>query len=360
MIMAIQEHVLILKSGVHFWNSWREQNPQISPDLSNTNLTAMQLKGMNFQKVNLREASLLATELSEANLREADLSRSRCVAANFNHSCAVKARLNSADFTKANLEGIDLSEAGLSGSDFYGANLKEANLKKTDMRRTIFTNADLCRANLESTYLLGTVFGNTNLSGAENLEQCLHMGPSVLDYQTIERSGTLPESFVMGCGLPDKFIDSIRSLLEKSRQFCKCFISYSTHDNNFVNFFIKDLRTYGVKFWIAPRDMTIGSDIKNAIDQAITVLDKVVLIFSKSSIASQWVEYEAKKALEKERQISQNVLLPIMIDDAILSTDVDWASALKSTRNIGDFRDWKNHNSYKQALDRLLRDLRVG
>ncbi|MCK6463121.1 MAG: toll/interleukin-1 receptor domain-containing protein [Candidatus Pacebacteria bacterium] len=357
--MAIQEHVSILRSGVQVWNLWREQNPQILPDLSNANLAASKLKNANLEKVNLRGTSLWVTDLTEANLREADLSRSKCVAANFSHSCAVKAKLNSADFTKANLEGINLSEAGLSGSDFYGANLKNANLEKTDLRRTIFSNANLSGANLESAYLLGTIFGDTNLSDVKNIELCLHIGPSVLDYQTIERSGTLPESFAIGCGLPGNFIDSIRPLIKESRQFYKCFISYSTLDNSFVKLFIKDLRAYGVKYWFAPRDMRAGSSIKSAINQAITVLDKVLLILSESSIASQWVEYEAKKALEKEQKISQDVLLPIMIDDSILSTDVDWASSLKNTRNIGNFCDWKNHNSYKQAFDLLLRDLRI-
>jgi hypothetical protein len=32
----------------------------------------------------------------------------------------------------------------------------------------------------------------------------------------------------------------------------------------------------------------------------------------------------------------------------------------KRTRHIGDFTRWKEHDAYTKALDRLLRDLRVG
>jgi len=357
--MANPEHLLILKSGVGLWNLWREQNPKISPDLSGANLTAMHLNGVNFQSVNLREASLWATKLKDANLREANLRKAKCVIADFSHSFVEKASLDNADFTKANLEGVDLSGAGLSGSDFYGANLKEAILRNTDLRRALFSNADLSGANLESAYLLGTIFGNTNLSGVKNIESCRHIGPSVLDYQTIEKSITLPESFVIGCGLPNNFVELIRPLIEKSRQFSKCFISYSTLDDQFVNLLRKDLRTYGVQYWFAPRDMTFGSDIKRAIKQAINDLDRVLLILSKSSIASQWVAYEVNEALKKEQMTSQNVLLPIMIDRTVFETNVGWASSLKNTRNIGDFCDWSNHQSYQQGFERLLRDLRV-
>jgi hypothetical protein len=33
---------------------------------------------------------------------------------------------------------------------------------------------------------------------------------------------------------------------------------------------------------------------------------------------------------------------------------------IKRTYHIGDFTRWKEHDAYQKALDRLLRDLRVG
>jgi hypothetical protein len=36
-----------------------------------------------------------------------------------------------------------------------------------------------------------------------------------------------------------------------------------------------------------------------------------------------------------------------------------WARLLRGQRNIGDFTRWKEHDAYRQALERLLRDLKV-
>jgi hypothetical protein len=53
------------------------------------------------------------------------------------------------------------------------------------------------------------------------------------------------------------------------------------------------------------------------------------------------------------------VLFPVRVDDAVLETREAWASKLRSGRRIGDFRGWKDHDTYQKALQRVLRDLRV-
>ena len=53
------------------------------------------------------------------------------------------------------------------------------------------------------------------------------------------------------------------------------------------------------------------------------------------------------------------MLFPIRLDDAVLTTGEAWAVKLRDSRNIGDFRRWKEHDAYQKALERLLRDLRV-
>jgi hypothetical protein len=44
------------------------------------------------------------------------------------------------------------------------------------------------------------VFEDTDLSEAGGLDTCRHQNVSRLDAATRARSGTLPESFVRGCG----------------------------------------------------------------------------------------------------------------------------------------------------------------
>jgi hypothetical protein len=43
-----------------------------------------------------------------------------------------------------------------------------------------------------------------------------------------------------------------------------------------------------------------------------------------------------------------------------MATIEQWAHDLRRTRRIGDFTRWKDYDAYSKALERLLRDLKVG
>jgi hypothetical protein len=105
--------------------------------------------------------------------------------------------------------------------------------------------------------------------------------------------------------------------------------------------------------------MPIGSRILDEIDAAIHQRDKVLLILSQSSIASNWVEDEVTKAFEEERKRGRTVLFPIRLDDAVMHTDEAWAGKLRNQRHIGDFQDWKDCEAYERSFARVLRDLAV-
>ena len=185
------------------------------------------------------------------------------------------------------------------------------------------------------------------------------MGPSTIDHRTLQRSGPLPLAFLRGVGLPDNLIDYLPSLLNQPIQFFSCFISYSSKDQEFADRLHADLQNKGVRCWFAPHDMPIGAKIIDAIDEAIRLRDKVLLILSEHSVASDWVEEEVTRALDEERSRKTTVLFPIRVDDAVLNTNEAWARGLRIQRNIGDFCRWKDHDAYQKVLERVLRDLKV-
>ena len=177
----------------------------------------------------------------------------------------------------------------------------------------------------------------------------------------MQRSGPLPLAFLRGVGLPDNLIDYLPSLLNQPIQFYSCFISYSSKDEDFAERLHADLQNKGVRCWFAPHDMPIGAKIIDAIDEAIRLRDKVLLILSEHAIASDWVEDEVTTALRRgARRASSSSCSRSALDDAVMETTEAWARQLRGNRNIGDFRRWKEHDAYQKALDRLLRDLRVG
>jgi formylglycine-generating enzyme required for sulfatase activity len=118
-----------------------------------------------------------------------------------------------------------------------------------------------------------------------------------------------------------------------------------------------DLRAAGVVCWYAPEDMAIGNRIRKTIYTAIGRLDKLLIILSYNSIASEWVEGEVERAFERERRQKETILFPIRLDDAVMDTDEAWAGDIRRTRHIGDFIRWNEAEAYARALQRLLRDL---
>jgi hypothetical protein len=152
-------------------------------------------------------------------------------------------------------------------------------------------------------------------------------------------------------------IDYLPSLLDQAIQYFSCFISYSAKDQEFAERLHADLQNKGVRCWFAPHDITIGDKFIDAIDTAIRLRDKVLLILSEHSIKSYWVETEVSKAFAEERKRKQIVLFPIRLDDTVMRTKKAWAATLREQRHIGDFRRWKDHDAYKESFKQVLDDL---
>ena len=323
--MANQEQLDILKQGVQAWNQWRDKHPGIRPDFISASLRDADLSGADFTNANLSGVDLISTDLIGTLLL-----------------------------------GANLSGADLSGADLRGASLRDASLRDADLSRAYLNDANLRGADFSAAIVGYTSFGNVDLSVVQNLETVKYSGPSTVGIDTIYRSqGKIPEAFLRGAGVPDSYLDYMRSLAGKPTDYYSCFISYSSKDEAFAERLYADLQSKGVRCWFAPEDMDIGDKIRPRIEESIRIYDKLLLVLSEHSIASNWVAYEVERALNKEPQGKPNVLFPIRLDDAVMQSKESWADDIKSTRHIGDFTNWKNHDDYQKAFDRLLRALKA-
>jgi uncharacterized protein YjbI with pentapeptide repeats len=50
--VANEEHLALLKQGIEAWNKWRDENPEIRPNLNNADL-----KNADLRNANLRDAT---------------------------------------------------------------------------------------------------------------------------------------------------------------------------------------------------------------------------------------------------------------------------------------------------------------
>jgi hypothetical protein len=357
------EHLSLVLQGSLGWNEWRRCNPDIKVDLANADLHLANLAEVNLRSANLRSVNLSGAYLPDADLSHADLRGANLRWAHLSGAHLSGANLRGASLGGANLGWADLNGTNLNGENLSGANLHGANLSGTDLGRAFLVGTNLSRANLSGTNMNGTtlqetVFCNVDLSKTMGLDNCVHRGPSSIDFKTLTLAANLPISFLRGCGLPNILIDYLPSFHGDAIQFYSCFISYSSKDQLFADRLHADLQTAGVRCWFAPHDLPIGAKTWDAIDKAITVQDKLLVILSEASIGSDWVEDEVDKAYAEERDRKTIVLFPVRIDDVVMRTPKPWARKLRDQRNIGDFRQWESPAVYSQRLARLLRDLK--
>jgi uncharacterized protein YjbI with pentapeptide repeats len=301
--MANSEHVAMLGKDVSAWNDWRRIHREVSPDLS---------------WEMLRRANLVAANLSRVNFRGADLRG---------------AYLRGADLT-----GADLSRAELSGADFDKAQIGFS------------------------------TFGDNDLGNVKGVETVLHAGPSTIGIDTIYLSqGKIPLAFLRGAGVPENFIEYMPSLTAPGAvQFYSCFISYSSMDQEFADRLHADLQDKGVRCWFAPHDIQAGRKVHEQIDEAIRRYERLLLILSRNSINSEWVKTEISKARKREIVENKRVLFPVRLVSFEVLRDLECFDAdtgkdsAKEIRefHIPDFSNWKNHDAYQKAFQKLLYDLR--
>src|SRR5512134_299926 len=86
--MADEQQVTLLCRSIREWNRWRDENPQVMPDLAGAGLRGLNLSGANLSRANLNRADLRGAVLSGCTLFGAELA--------------------SANFFKAVLDGADI------------------------------------------------------------------------------------------------------------------------------------------------------------------------------------------------------------------------------------------------------------
>ncbi len=385
--MADQEQLDILEQGVDVWNQWRRDNQYVKVDFSGVDLENAHLNGVNLREADLSRSNLTFIQLAEANLNNADLQMANLNRAHLNgaylgRAILSKTEISMASLSRAYLREADLSNAKLIETDLSDADLSFANLRKVDFSRSLLNGthlgADLKDANLKDAKIGFTVFSNVDLSETHGLEEVNHFSASTIGTDTILRSkGKIPEIFLRGCGLSDIEIESTKLYTPnltnedivkiqyriydlratQALQISPLFISYSHEDSTFVDRLEKGLNKKGVRFWRDIHDMTAGK-IETQIDRAIRQNPTVLLILSKNSMNSDWMQHEVRKARELEKELGRDTLCPIALDDGWKSSR--WPQRVMEQvmeYNILDFSKWEDEATFNSKFAKLLSGL---
>ncbi len=137
---------------------------------------------------------------------------------------------------------------------------------------------------------------------------------------------------------------------------------------------------------VCPHDIQGGRKNHEQLDEAIRVHDKLLLILAEHSVNGDWVKTEILRAQKRGIEGNKNsalsskdddkdgaptrkkkqILFPItLVPYAALenweypiSTGIDLAEEIRQYF-IPDFSNWKDHDSFQKAFDRLLKDLKA-
>lgn len=143
--MAVAEHVEIFKKGPQAWNAWRDENPDVRPDLSD----------IDFEKdVHTYQSTYDMPEFAGYNLSYMNLNRITARNSHFIHCFLVGSDLHFSDicfsfFQNCSFVGASLAVTKIGSAEFYACD---------------FTDADLSYCSAEETSFLGSRFISTKLS----------------------------------------------------------------------------------------------------------------------------------------------------------------------------------------------------
>lgn len=93
----------------------------------------------------------------------------------------------------------------------------------------------------------------------------------------------------------------------------KIFISYSTQDKKIVKE-LSEINSSEVYTWIDHKSLGGGSILNNTIKKGIESSDMLFLFISQESLSSKWVKDEIKWAIEREKKLKYDFIVPVVLE----------------------------------------------
>ncbi|PHJ69278.1 hypothetical protein VF14_03040 [Nostoc linckia z18] len=191
-------------------------------DLTGTNLKGANLEGADLNCADLRGTNLETTNLNRVSLHDAIIDETTIINNKWRlvweivNQASEGRDLSDADLSDANLSGANLSGANLSGANLSNADLSDTDLSDTDLRKANLSGADLRNANLIGAILSSAILRNANLIGAI-LSTAIAIG--IILNSTILSSADLSSAYLhavlMNTLIVERLRENLRRDLEK-------------------------------------------------------------------------------------------------------------------------------------------------
>lgn len=397
---------MLIQGRFKEWNTFRTQNKDFIPDLSNSEFSGLKLFNGYFEKPIMDSGMVMTLSdrpvLSESNLENiyiinSDLRNCAMSMANLKGAKFINCIMDGSLFAGSDLQNCEFNRCSLIKSNFESANLTNSRfeyciLENVSCYNTIFDKSvlvenkimdtEIISSSLKECFLFSGLFYNVNfrntnfhlckfssitlskcnLTNVNGLRDIIHQVPSQIDLNTfLEYDDLVPCSVLNGFGIPDDLIDFV--MKRRKKEYYSVFISYNHQDKDFAEFLYNELRKKDIAVWLDSKEMLPGNDIYEQINRGISNWDKILLCCSENSLKSWWVDNEIDTVFEKERQLMKErkhktySLIPLNLDDYIF--DKQWNSGKKRQILSRIAADFTNPDEYDKSIELLLKSLRV-
>jgi uncharacterized protein YjbI with pentapeptide repeats len=400
--MANMEHVQLVKRGRDHVARWRAANPDDNLDLNaaymsyvrapqvdisgadirdsdlmgavlqRANLSGCYMNPCHLYHANLRETNLTRARLNGANLRGADLRGADLSGADLDRAVLSEANLTGAKLVNANLSraslaGANFTDADLTGVSFAGASLVKANMtnakcKDSDFFQTQFWGVDLTETDLTGSLFGYTIFQDCDLSGAMGLDQVRHDAPSTIGLDSLFRShGRIPESFLMGAGLPSAASGFLAAAEADSTSLRECFIACIDREEEFAKVLRDDLREQGVRCWVFSQvvrgnalvDRHSASD-QEEVERWLRDYDKMVILGSAASLEVETLLNDITHAKQMQLSTETWCLFLGATDATLKEPKARFARNLAADHVVFDLSGQQSdRETYQKEVERL-------
>ncbi|GAB6089122.1 pentapeptide repeat-containing protein [Spirochaeta dissipatitropha] len=246
--MASEEHIKILQSGIENWNSWRNENPGLSPSLRDITFSDKfpnpkeiynlpNFENCNFSNTDLHGVSLRNGFYTRCNFNGSQINFADLVDAYF-ESCTFNevrmrvTKIGSASFHNCSFIDSDLSYCSAQDTSFSGSTFKN-----TKLEHISFINNDFSDSTIQGCFVYGISSWDLSLENAEQkdliitnedqpqikvdnieLAQFLYLIINNKKLRDVIDTITSKVVLILGNFSPDRkaILDEIRDILRKS------------------------------------------------------------------------------------------------------------------------------------------------
>lgn len=127
----------------------------------------------------------------------------------------------------------------------------------------------------------------------------------------------------------------------------KLFLSYSNEDKQVALHLANKLKNAGLNVWFDAWGLKVGDTIVERIDEAVSASDVLLVLMSKTSVNSHWVQLELEAFLGRQLNDRAVTIIPILLEDCNIPP-------LLANKKYLDLR-----TDFETATDQLISQLKT-